>query len=144
MGNFSHFGPKPVNYLAPYWTQAREENRTPPWGVTSDALRKVYFKSSVPLRHKYTLQRASEIVPIGWCPVFFTCLRPLGCQVVHRFGPNWPKWPRIAQKWSFFQEVTGMLSPIFEKKCGSPPLGHPLGEKPHFFPRFGERVPTAR
>ena len=31
-GPFCPFGPKPVNYLAPHWMQASEENRTPPSG----------------------------------------------------------------------------------------------------------------
>ena len=98
---FRPFGGKPVNYLAPYWTQVSEENGTP-LGVISDALLRVYFGSPVSLRHKYTLQRASEITPRVWCPIFFTSLRPIGCQVIHRFGPRWPKWPKITPRIVFF------------------------------------------
>ena len=80
-GPFWLFGPKPVNYLAPYWTQAGHH----PLGGDLRRSRWVYFEFKS-LRHKYTLRRASEVTPRGWCPVFFTSLRPIGCQVIHRFG----------------------------------------------------------
>ena len=51
----------------------------------------------------------------------------------------WGGYPCFDQ---FFRKVTPIhpYSPIFEKKCGNPPLGHPPGEGgvPHFFPKFGE------
>ena len=28
-------------------------------------------------------------------------LHPKGGQVFHRFGPKWPNWPKITQKWKY-------------------------------------------
>ena len=148
LGRFGHFGPKPMNYLAPIGCKLVEKTAHHPLGVTSDALWRVYLCRRGIEYSKYTLLRASEVTPRGWCPVFFHSLRPIGCPVIHRFGPKWPKWPKITQKWKslFLALFSGSYRAVrppcrrFSKKMGNPPpLDHPPGGA-HFFPKFGARV----
>ena len=47
--------------------------------------------------------------------------------------------PLFDQFFSKVLPIQTMLSPIFEKKCG-PPLDHPSGGEPHFFPKIGDSM----
>ena len=135
--------------FGPFWPFGPKKTGHRPLGVISDALWRLYFESSVSLRHKYTLRRASEITPRGWCPVFFTSLRLIGDQIIHLFGPKWPNGQKslkngnplfLALFSGSYRAVRPPCRRFSKKKSGeSPPLDHPPGG-PHFFPKFGARV----
>ena len=106
------------------------EKRVPhPYGARSEAIRRVYLGCTVPQVPKYTLRMASDLAPYGRGTFFSNTLRPTGCPTTV-WGHFGPKWPKITQKGGtpffdhFFRKVAEIqtpFSPIFEKKCGSPP-----------------------
>ena len=142
LGYFGHFPKTRRITWPPIGRKLVKKTGHHPLGVISDALKRVYFESSVPLRHKYTLQRAPEVTPRWWCPAFFTSLHLIVGQVIHRFGPNGQNTQNhskmeIPYFWSFFQEVTGQLDHAvadFRKKMRPPPAGPSRrGENRTFF-----------
>ena len=106
----------------------------PSW-VISEALPRVYFALPACLEPKYTLWRASEMTPDGWCTVFSAGIASSGRPVWHTVSPEIPKSPKSAQNRGtpFLTTFSGSCrqprTPCrrFSPKNAKipPPVGHP-------------------